>query len=114
MFARWRIVALLTLLITVIWAVGPVAAGSTWAGGERMSQAGEIGTLPARRSEGPSLDPEEGDDGPANPPTPGQALGASVGELDLTSPHPGTSRSIERFGSTSPRGPPSLVLIQIR
>jgi hypothetical protein len=110
MFARWRILALLTLLITVVWVVRPLAPEPTRTGDERISQAGEIGTLLVRRSEGPSLDSGSDDDGPAHPPMRAPALEGSVGDADPAAPRPAARRSVDRVGSPSPRGPPLLVV----
>ena len=109
MFARWRILALLTLLMTALWVVRPVALGSTWSVDDRMSQAGEIGTLPARRSDGTTLEQERGDDGPAHPPTPIELSNGRFDDTEPAAPRPSTRRSIEWFGASNSRGPPLLL-----
>jgi hypothetical protein len=132
MLARWRSSSLLTLpiisviiglfgLIVVLWAVGPVATGSTRTMDDRISQVGELGTLPARRCEGfvfdrgldrsldRGLDSGPGDDGPVEPPGGVHTQPATVGDAELASLRPAAARSVARLGANSPRGPPLLV-----
>lgn len=114
MFARSRILALLTLLVTALWLVRPVALGSTWSVDDRMSQAGEIGTLPARRSEGVTLERDgDDDDGSAASAIPFERSHRRLDDLGQAAPHPSPRRAVERhiqrFGASNSRGPPLLL-----
>jgi hypothetical protein len=113
MFARSRILALLTLLVTALWLVRPVALGSTWSVDDRMSQAGEIGTLPARRSEGATLERDSDDRGPAHPLIPVELSHRSHDDVGQAAPRPSPRRTVDReiewFGASNSRGPPLLL-----
>jgi hypothetical protein len=108
MFARWRLLALLTLWITVLGAVGLLSARPTWRVDDRVSQAGEIGTLPARRSEATELERKLDDDAPAHPPTRGELAQQTFTDTTPAARRSSIRRTVERFGPSNPRGPPLL------
>ena len=105
MSAPWRVLALLAV---VLWAVGSLPARSVRTTDDRVSQAGEVGTLLARRLEGANVQSERDDQGSGNPP-PSVLASAPIAVDGVPSLPVIEHRSVDRIGATSPRGPPVLV-----